>query len=197
MANAPILAQYTPAQTIYGASVRDSDGFWWNVTNSLWEAFVSGHWSQYAIAMAEFTGSGIYRAAYPIATPVALTTEFIFAQSGGSPVLGDQSLTFYKSQGQNIAAIGNAWQNAQNLAAVTGTEQIGAISGTPTSAVLLPTNLTSVALSAYAGSSIRMTSGALVQQTAYITGYDGAGNITINGFPSGATPASGDLFVIL
>jgi hypothetical protein len=42
-----------------------------------------------------------------------------------------------------------------------------------------------------------MLTGALAQQTSFITSYDGAGNLVIAGFPSGLAPASGDLFVIL
>lgn len=196
--NAPIQALYQVGQNLYAILVSPVDGTVWNQNTQLWEAYNSGHWSQYAVPLTEYVGSGYYRAAYPIASPSVLSTDLIYVRSGGTPTLGDVPATaIEQSQGVNIGAAGNSWQAGQNLATVTGTEQIGAISGTPASPTVLPTNLASTALDTYAGRAIVMTSGLLIQQASFITLYDGAGTLTIQGFPSGSTPANTDKFVIL
>lgn len=196
--NAPLQVVFQTAQTVYAVLINPVDGTVWNNVTPGWEAYNAGHWAQYAVVLTEYPSSGYYRAVYPIAAPTVLTTDLYFSQAGGSPTVGDPAITgIQQSQGVNVAAAGNSLQAGKNFAAVTGSEQIGAISGTPGSATLLPTNLISNAPGTYASSAIRMTSGLLAQQTAFITGYDGAGSLTINGFPSGATPADGDSFVIL
>ena len=196
--NAPIEALYATSQNLYAVLFNPNDGTVWRFDTSVWEVFNSGHWASYAVPLTEYAGTGYYRAAYPIASPTVLSTDIIFARAGGSPALGDPPATsIYKSQGANIAAIGNALQNALNMAAAYGTEQIGAVSGTPASPTVIATNLTSAVANAYAGRAVVMTSGALIQQAAYITGYDGAGMLTINGFPGGVAPANSDTFIIL
>lgn len=196
--NAPLQVVFQTAQTVYAVLINPADGTVWNNVTPGWEAYNSGHWAQYAVALAEYPSSGYYRAAYPIASPTVLTTDLYFSQGGGSPALGDPAITgVQQSQGVNVAAAGNSFPAGQNFAAVTGSEQVGAISVGPSTSTVLATDLSSTTPGTYAGSAIRMTSGALKQQTAFITGYDGAGNVTINGFPGGGIPANGDAFVIL
>lgn len=196
--NAPIQALYTSGVNLYAILINNDDGTVYNTVTPGWEAYNSGHWAQYAVAVTEYPSSGYYRGTYPIASPTVLSTEIIFVRSGGSPSLADvPAINFYSSQGQNVAAVGNSWKSGQNMGLALGTQQIGAISGTPPSAISLTTNLTSVHIDAYAGRSIIMTSGALIQQAALITAYDGAGLLTINGFPSSGTPANTDTFIII
>lgn len=197
--NAPIELVYQTGQTVYAVLVSEEDGTIWNETDQVWETYNSGHWAKYAVLLTEYTGSGYYRAAYPISTPAFLSTDLLFVQNGGSPALGDTPATaIYHSQGENIASAANSWVAAHNMGSALGTQQVGEISGTPPDAVTLPTNLTSSSADAYAGRAIIMTSGALIQQASFITGYDGTTFIlTTNGFPSGGTPASGDKFIII
>lgn len=196
--NAPIQAIWQSGQDLYAILISQVDGTVWNQNTQAWESYNSGHWSQYAVPLTEYTGSGYYRGAYPIASPSMLSSEIIYVRSGGSPSLSDVPATnLIQSQGVNVAAAGNSWQAGQNFAFTVGTQQIGAISGTPASPTLLPTDLTSDQLDAYAGRAIIMTSGILIQQASYITMYDGAGNLTIQGFPSASTPANSDTFIII
>lgn len=197
--NAPIQSIYQTGQTLYAILISPVNGFVWNQMNQVFESYNSGHWSQYAIVMAEYSGSGYYRAAYPIAAPSVLTTDVIYVQGGGSPTLGDTpAANLYQSQGSNIGAVGNLWQSAQNMSFALGSQQIGSILGTPSTAVLLPTNLTNVHSDAYAGRVVIMTSGALIQQASPITAYDGVlFTLTIVGFPSGSTPSNGDTFIVI
>lgn len=197
--NAPIQAVYQTLQNLYAVLVNPVDGTVYNAVTPGWEAYNSGHWSQYAVALTEYAGSGYYRAAYPIASPTVLSTDLIYVRAGGTPALGDPPATSIgQSQGVNVGAAGNSWQGGQNFAATVRSQQVGAVSGTPASPLLIPTNLTNGQLNAYAGRAIIMTSGTLIQQASFITAYDGGTFIlTINGFPSGSTPANLDTFIII
>lgn len=196
--NGPLQALYQTGQNLYAVLISPVDGTVWNENTQLWESYASGHWSQYAIVLTEYTGSGYYRAAYPIASPTVLSTDLFFARNGGSPALGDTAVISNQSQGVNIGAAGNSWQAGQNMAYAVGSQQFGAISGTPASATLLPTNLTRTQTDSYAGRAIIMVSGTVAQEAAFITAYDGTTKIlTINGFPSGLTPANTDTFIII
>lgn len=197
--NAPLQGLYASGQHLYAILINPVDGTVYNTVTPGWEAYNGGHWAQYAVTMPEYAGSGYYRGVYPIAAPTVLSTDIIYAQSGGSPALGDSpASSIYQSQGANVGAVGNAWQSGQNMAFSFGSQQLGAIFGTPASPTVLVTNLTNPHLDAYAGRALIMTSGALIQQASPITAYDGGTfTLTITGFPSGATPANGDTFIIL
>lgn len=197
--NGPLEAVYQTSQNLYAVLVSPVDGKVWNENTQLWENYNSGHWSQYAVVMTEYSGSGYYRASYPIASPAVLSTDLIFARNGGSPALGDTPVTqVYHSQGENVGAVGNSWTSAQNMTYALGSQQLGSILGTPSSPTVLPTNLTSTETDAYAGRAVIMTGGTLIQQASFITAYDGTlFTLTINGFPSGGTPANGDTFIII
>lgn len=84
MAN-EITLGYTTGATLY-AVVTSSTGSYWNGT--AFEGFVAGHWSTYAIALAEASGSGQYFGNFPAAGGGAYTVE-IYAQAGGSPATTD------------------------------------------------------------------------------------------------------------
>lgn len=197
--NAPIQALYSTGQTLYAVLVSPVNGYVWNQTDQEWQAYSSGDWAQYAVPLAEYAGSGYYRAAYPIAAPDQLSTDLIFLRGGGSPALGDSPVApVSQSQGVNVGAAGNSWQAGQNMALALGTQQIGAVFGTPVSPLLIVTTLTSTVTDTYAGRAIIMTSGALIQQASPITAYDGSTfMLTIVGFPSGLTPANNDTFIII
>lgn len=197
--NGPIQAIYATGSTLYAILINPVDGTVWNESNTAWETYNVSHWPQYAVPLTEYTGSGYYRASYPISSPNVLTTELVFVQGGGSPAAGDPPATsIYQSQGTNVGAVGNLWQSAQNMAFALGTQQIGAISGTPSTPTLLPTNLTNTHDDAYAGRAIIMTSGSLIQQASPITAYDGTAFVlTIVGFPSGQTPSNTNTFIII
>lgn len=197
--NAPIQSLYQTGQNLYAILINPVDGTVYNTVTPGWEAYNAGHWASYAVPLTEYAGSGYYRASYPIVVPTVLSTEAIYVRAGGSPVLGDAPATnLGQSQGVNVGAAANSWQGGQNFGAAVGSQQIGAVFGTPPSPTLITTNLTSNQLNAYAGRAIIMTSGTLIQQASFITAYDGVlFTLTINGFPSGSTPANGDTFIII
>lgn len=199
MTNAKIQALYATGNNLYAVLINPATSQFYNNMISVWEAYNPAHWGVYAVPMAEAAGSGYYSAFYPIPpNSQVLSTDIIYAQAGGSPMLGDVvASNIYSSQGVNIGAVGNSAQAGQNMGFALGTQRVGAINGTPPSATLLLTNLTSTEVGAYAGRAIIMTSGLLVEQASLITGYDGAGNLTIVPLPSGGTPASSDTFIIV
>lgn len=196
--NVPITATYTVGATLYAVVVSPA-GTFWNTGSLTLETFSAGSWSQYAVPMTEYPGTSYYSAAYPAGITGVLTSELLFSQAGGSPSLSDApAFTVIQSQGKNVGSVGNLWQSAQNMAFALGTQQLGAIVGTPTSGVLLPTNLTSTQLDAYAGRAVVMTSGVLFQQGSRINAYDPSlFTLTIVGFPSGHSPANSDTFIII
>ncbi len=196
--NAPIQGLYSTGQNLYAVLISNVNGYVWNQQDSAWEAYDAGHWSQYAIAMTEYSGSGYYRVAYPIASPTILSTDLVFVRGGGSPALGDSPAAApYQSQGVNVGAVGNSWQAGQNMGLALGTQQVGIVGASPT-ATVITTNLTNDEDDAYAGRAIIMTSGDLIQQASPITGYDGTTfDLTITGFPSGLTPTAADTFIII
>lgn len=196
--NAPIQALYASAQNLYAVLVSPVDGKVWNQTDQAWEVYNSGHWSQYAVVMAEYSGSGYYRAAYPIASPTILSTDLVFLRGGGSPALGDSPVApVSQSQGANVGAVGNSWQAGQNMGFALGTQQFGLIDGTATLTVF-PTDLENTIDGSYAGRAIIMLSGPVSQQASPITDYDGdTGELTIIGLPSGLIPDDGVSFIII
>lgn len=197
--NAPIQALYASGNTLYAILISPDDGTVWNNVSLVWQTYSAPSWSQYAVPLSEYPSSGYYRAAYPVASPLWLSTDVIYVQAGLSPALGDSVASgIYQSQGSNIGSVGNLWQSAQNMAFALGTQQVGTIVGTPSSSISLPTNLVNPEVDAYAGRAIIMTSGILIQQASPITAYDQTtSTLTIIGFPSGDAPSNGDAFVII
>lgn len=172
----------------------------WNPTLNAglgaWDTYVGANWAQYAIAMAEQTGSGYYFASYPTAISGVLTTETIYIQGGGSPALGDSPAVAYRSQGDNVAAAGGSVQAALNFAAAVGSEQTGALIGTPTASIL-QTDLSSSVDDAYIGRILIMTSGGATSQVAYIIAYDGTTKTLTLASPLVTIPAATDEFVVV
>lgn len=199
MINAKIQALYATGNTLYAVLIDPETSKFYNNMMGAWEAYNPAHWGVYAVPMAEAAGSGYYSAFYPIPpNSQVLSTDIIYAQAGVSPTLGDVvASNIYASQGVNIGAVGNSAQAGQSMGFALGTQQVGAVNGTPGSPTLIPTNLANAQVGAYAGRAFIMASGVLAQQASLITGYDGAGSLTIVPLPSGGTPASGDVFVIV
>lgn len=172
----------------------------WNPTINAgqgdWDLYNSANWLQYALPMVEAPGSGYYRTSYPSDIKDTLTTDVIYIQGGVAPALGDTALSITKSQGANIAAVGSSVQAALNLGAATGSQQTGALVGTPT-ATVLPTDLESTTDDAYLGRVLVMTSGAAAQQVQYIVAYDGATRVISLAAPLSTIPAATDSFVII
>lgn len=74
--------------TLYARLRKTSNGYWWN--GSSLEAYSSGNYSNYDIAMTEEGNSGVYTADFPTALTTSGTYEyFVHRQSGGSPAEGD------------------------------------------------------------------------------------------------------------
>lgn len=70
--------------------VLSPTGTAWDQNSSSFEAPQTSHWSQYAIALAEQNGTGLYAGAFPgaIVTP-ATYGILVYQQGGGSPASTD------------------------------------------------------------------------------------------------------------
>ena len=196
--NAPIEAVYQVGQTLYAVIINPADGTVWRFDTSVWEAFTSGHWADYAVPMAEFAGSGYYRAAYPITTPTVLATEVIYVQAGGTPTLGDVPATALgHSQGANVAAIGQSVPSANMLALTTGLMVSGAVIAGTLTPSSFPTNLASPTNAQYQGRGCWFVTGALAGQVGNIISYDGTTKTIYVGGPFTAAPSTSDVFIVV
>lgn len=203
MTQLPVLTIYQSTFTLY-FMVRGQVGGLnkiWNTTLNAgaggWQTYNSANWSQYAISMTEDTGSGVYIGVYPPNISAVLTAETIYVQGGGSPAIGDAPASgIGSSQGSNISGIVGDAQTALNMGEAVGSEQTGALIGTPT-ASLLPTDLLSAVSDAFIGRILIMTSGGATQQVAYVNAYDGSTKILTLATPLVTTPLAGDTFVIV
>lgn len=194
---------YQTGATLYSVIRRRSDGQVWNTTLNAgagaFEAYNVGHWGQYAIPLVEQANSGYYAGTYPVGIVNTLTSEVLYVQAGGSPVVGDAPpFNIGMSQGQSVAAVvGNAL-DAANMGAALGTQVLGAAVGSVPGPLSVTTNLTSTVDDAYLGRVIIWTSGAMAKQAARISGYDGTAKvITVLSWPSALTPSNGDAFIIV
>lgn len=171
----------------------------WNTTLNTgaggWEAYDSGHWAQYAIALTEYSGSGYYRGTSPAAIGATLTTEILYANA--TPTLGDAVYAGpAQSQGVNIAAVNmNSDVPASFQRSLVSMARGAVIAGTLTAAAFT-TDLTNAETNAYKGRAVYFTSGDLLGQGGIVSAFDPAtGLITIAGTFT-AAPAVDDEFVI-
>ncbi len=190
---------YIPGRTIY--AVDELAGQFWNTMSSERESFNSAHWSQYAINLSEYAGSGIYSAVYPAGIPAGeLSTQIIYQQNGATPTLpglpgGDSFLSMGQSQGVNLLNINGSGQAAVNLGLATGTEVVGAAVAGTLSTTQMTTDLINANNGAYVGRTIYWTTGALVGMGSVITGYNvTGGKLTFVAVPLAAS--DGDAFII-
>jgi hypothetical protein len=194
MAN--IQALYQTGKTLYAVCINPLNGQFYNA--GVWEAYNSAHWGVYAVALTEYAGSGIYSGSYPIATPLLLSTDIIFAQAGVSPTLGDPvASNIYQSQGVNLAGVNWSVAAAVNLALSAG----GMIASSVAAGTLTPsaftTNLSSSVNAAYQGRICLFTSGVLIGQVGNIIAYDGSTFTLTVGGPFTAAPSVADQFIII
>lgn len=170
----------------------------WNTTLNAgaggWEAYNSGNWAQYAVALTEYAGSGYYRGTYPSGIGLTLTTEVIYAN--GTPTLGDVPQGIGQSQGSNICAVGGDGDVAATLQRSLKTMVRGAvIAGTLTNKSF-STDVVNANINAFAGRSILFATGDLAGQGSRIVSYDpDTGVIEVAGPFTGA-PSSDDIFII-
>lgn len=194
----PIQALYQTGSSLYAVLFNPDDGTVWNQNSQAWEAYNSSHWSQYAVALTEYAGSGYYRVAYPIAAPTVLTSEVIYAQGGGSPTLGDSPVAGPgQSQGANLGAVANNSLVPPNLALTLSSMIVGTVVAGVLTPSSFPTNLSSTTNAAYQGRICLFTSGALVNQVGNIIAYDGTTFTLGIGGPYTAAPSIGDTFIII
>ena len=197
MALLPINALYASGEVLYAVLVSPTGQFYNTVTPGF-ENYVAGHWAQYAVALTEFAGSGIYQGTYPVASPAVLTTDIIFQQAGGTPTLGDPPASnIYSSQGTNLAALATLVASANNLALTSGAMVQGAATATVLTSTAFTTTLTSTTNAAYQGRLCVFTDGVLSGQIGNIIAYNGEDfMITVAG-PFTSAPGAGDTFIIV
>lgn len=196
----PIITVYLSGRSLYVVLVFG--GQFWNKDTAAWENYNQGNWAHYAIALTEYTSSGIYTLAYPSGIPAGtLSTEMVYQQNGASPTLpalpgGDSFLTLMQSQGANVQTIAGDGSAPIQLAQSADTIVSGAAIAGTLSATQMSTNLTNPHANAYNGRVIIWTSGALQNQASTITAYAVTGGVLTFSAKTGA-PAAGDAFVIV
>ena len=200
----PILTLYLPGRTLYVVEYLNSTGQFWNTGTPGWEVYNQSNWANYVITLSEYSGSGIYHATFPSGIAAgSLTTEFLYAQNGGSPKIpggaggGDSFLTIMQSQGDNLQAIAGNGQAPINMSAAANIIIANGVVGTGTiTSSSFPTNLTATQMQAYVGRIIAFASGVCAAQETNITGYIPTnGVLTVT--PLTTAPAPGDVFVVL
>jgi len=198
MANPILECINLSGKTIYAFLVNRLNGQVWNTNSSAFEAFNASNWADYAVALAEFTGSGYYWAARPTGVATYLVSDVFFVQAGGSPASGDApAFIVSHNEGENVAAI-NADPAAapQNLAAALGSEVQGAVASGTISNTSFPTNLTGASDNLYVGRLCYFLTGSLAKSYGTIQAYDhSTAVLTVTALI--AAPAVGDTFIIV
>jgi hypothetical protein len=186
---------YPTGNNLYAVIQDPATAKVWNTGTLLFEAYSSGHWANYAIALAERAGTGYYSAAYP-AQIVIRTSEVLYLRAGGSPTVGDVPVTLGNSQGNNMAAINGSVAAANNAGLAAGSEVQGAAQSGTLTTTQMSTGLAATLNGAYVGRTVIWTSGVLAGVAAAITGYASTnGVLTFTQVPS--APSPGDAFIIV
>jgi hypothetical protein len=82
----------TSGQTLY-AVVRNAQAQAWNTATTAFESVQSAHWTQYALALAEQTGTGFYSASFPAAISASGRYSVDLRQQVGSaPATSDPTV---------------------------------------------------------------------------------------------------------
>lgn len=192
-----ITSIYTSGVTLYAVLIDADSGKFWN--GSAFENYNAAHWSTYAVALTEFTSSGIYSATRPAGVAGFLTIEAVYLQAGGTPATGDAPPTILgHSHGDNVAAIsGDALSAPTNLQAALGSEEQGTIASGTITTTSFPTSLTDSTAGVYSGRVLVMTSGAAIRQVSLIANYSPtSGTLNLAGGLAIA-PSIGDAFIII
>ena len=180
------------------AVIHHPDGRVWNLTLNAgaggWEAYNSGHWSQYAIALTEQAGSGYYSATYPAAIVDVLTTEVLYLNA--TPTLGDVPAGGTQTQGVSLAAVFGDASVATKMQTSLASMVRGAVAAGTLTTTSFTTNLTNPSANAYRGRSVLFATGDLAGQGGVISEYDPlTGKLTVTGAFTEA-PTVADVFVI-
>jgi hypothetical protein len=191
---------FQSGQTLYTIILNRVTGQVWNPTLNTgaggWEAYNSAHWAQYAVAMTELTGSGIYTADFP--TGIAddeLTTE-AFYQTSGSPTLGDTPAAgLNPTQGQNIVGVAGNGDVVLTLLQNLKAGLRGAAAGVPTASVI-PTDLTVAQSNALGGRSVIFLDGPAAFCAGRIVSYNTTNGVLTLAAPLAVAPEADDTFVI-
>lgn len=193
----PIETTFSTGATLY-AIIHNPNGQVWRYDTNVWENYNPAHWAQYAVPLTEQGSSGYYKATYPAAISNVLTTEVIYGQGGGSPVVGDappQGIA--QTQGANLAAVGGDASAAPKYQAVIAAIVRGTvISGTLTTKTFT-TDVVNSELNAYQGRSVVFATGVLSGQGGTITTFNPSTQALAVAAAFTAAPAPGDVFVIV
>ena len=193
--NFPIETLFAPGGTMY-AVVHHPDGTVWNDVNQVFEAFNVSVWNEYAIPLTEQGSTGYYTGVYPAAITDVLTSEALYLQTGGGPVVTDGQIGIAQSQGSAIAAVRDNVNAAKNMEEATGSEQRGTVNAGVINTTQCPTNLEDTTDGVYVGRVIIFTSGGAIRQASNILTYDGTSKI-LTYAPLSAGPSEGDTFIII
>jgi len=199
-----IQATYQTGFSLYAVIHNPLTGQVWNASTQVFEIFTSGNWANYAVAMAEQTGTGYYSASFPgsailAAAGAALMTEAVYIRAGGSPTIGDiPAMNLQQSQGVNVASMLGNYTPLFNMLVALSTEQVLLVSSSPAANQVTATTAPSGNADNYIGRALIFAPGGAAAQQAYrISAYDQTtGTFTLT-TPLLTTPSNGDQFVVV
>lgn len=204
--------------------VRNAVGQYWYTTTPAWESYNAAHWTAYAIAMSQDGSSQNYAGTFPSAIAVGAYQLSAYAQSGGSPAIGDVLIgtnSRFDWTGSAILAMPASPASTTNITSATGIDVTkingdstaaenagkfwkGAVldSGTAQAGASTTITLQSGANSNdnyYLNAVVVITSGAGAGQNRRITGYVGSTKVaTISGDRNWVTaPDNTSVYTIL
>lgn len=120
MAN-EIVIPYTTGNNLYAFVVSATGQFWNTSGTPAFEAFASGHWSVYAIALTESGSSGLYFGSFP-AVIAGTYSMLAYKRAGGSPAVGDLPVGVEYNFGWN----GTVQVTQSDIRQILGTASAGA-----------------------------------------------------------------------
>lgn len=193
-----ILVAFQSGATLYVILLNSVTGQVWNAVDEAWEDYNSANWAEYAVALTELTGSGLYTAAFPtgIADDV-LTVAGFYQQAGGSPTLGDTPAAgLNATQGVNVVAVAGDADVALTLQQNLKAGLRGAAAGTPTVSVI-PTDLSLAQSNALQGRSVVFTSGVAFACAGRIVSYNPTNGVLTLAAPLPIAPEADDTFIVV
>lgn len=197
----PMQAQYATGRIVY-VVIQAPDGTFWNTDSEAFEVYNSAHWSDYAVSLSEFSGSGIYRGVYPIDDVEVITTEFLYDQgTNPTPTLpsasgGDTIIGADQTQGANVFSIDSSVIAAANLSKSAGSMETGIVQSGANTINQVVTDLDGAVTNNYNGRVVIFTSGGVNKAAAIITGFNTSTKIlTFTTLPDAPEPAD-ELIVV-
>lgn len=112
--------------------VRNSSGQYWYTVTPAFEAYNAAHWTDYDVALAQDGSSQNYTGTFPSAITTGVYQLSAYAQSGGSPAVGDVLIgtdARFEWSGTAVVSLDSRVKPADTLARVTLTDTVTTYTG--------------------------------------------------------------------